>query len=145
MKTPDYQHMLDSLKPLLAGPPDLVHCEFNNLDHLAQATFAPVTEMATLYLPEESPPFYNNLGSFAEILTKQARGCLGVAYGCSIEHVQDMSLGKGVKGKAYLLAIGWQSIEAHVLFKKTHAFKRCLELLKEARGSEIHHVKFQGN
>ncbi|KAI5202802.1 hypothetical protein E4T39_04483 [Aureobasidium subglaciale] len=135
-----YQHMLKSLEPIMDGPPQLLHFKLGSRDHLASALMAPVTELATLYLPTETSSFHSDLGAFAKILIGYSEG---FSYSFSIEDVEHKSLGAGVKGKACQLAIGWSSISAHLAFKHTDAFRKGLEYLKDARGSEIHHTTFR--
>jgi hypothetical protein len=134
--------MLKSLEPILDGSPQLVHFEPKGSRDLTAAVSAPVTEIATIFLLEKTESFNDNLSSFAKILDEHAEGFMGCAHSYILEDVQHESLGVGVKGKACLLAIGWSSISAHVAFKKTSAFQRGLELLSDARGSEIHHTIF---
>ncbi|TIA35177.1 hypothetical protein D6C83_06723 [Aureobasidium pullulans] len=144
MDSPQYQPFLDTLSPLLAGQPQLVHFELKSAaDDLAAAVSAPVTELATIFLTEKTQSFYDNVGSFADILRDHTEGFLGISYSWCIEDVEHECLGEGFKGKACILAIGWSSIDAHLAFKQTDAFRRGLEFLRGARGSEIHHTIFQ--
>lgn len=134
--------MLKSLEPILDGSPQLVHFELESPSDLTAAVSAPVTEIATVFLLEKTESFDDNLSSFAKIVVEHAEGALGCARSWILEDVQHESLGEGVNGRACLLAIGWSSISAHLAFKKTSAFAKGLELLKDARGSEIHHTIF---
>jgi len=134
--------MLKSLEPILDGSPQLVHFELKSPSDLAAAVSAPVTEIATIFLLDKAESFDDNLSSFAEILAKHAEGFRGCAHSWILEDVQHESLGPGVKGRACIMAIGWSSIAAHLAFKKTSAFQKGLELLSDARGSEIHHTIF---
>ncbi|KAK6001742.1 hypothetical protein QM012_002232 [Aureobasidium pullulans] len=139
---PVYRQMLESLEPILGGSPQLVHFELECPNDLAAAICAPVTELATLFLPGEMVSFDDNMNSFAAILTERAEGFMGCTFSWIIEDVEHGSLGPGVKGKAYILAIGWSSISAHAAFKQTSAFQKGLDLFKDALGSEIHHTTF---
>ncbi|KAG9524302.1 hypothetical protein KCV07_g2011, partial [Aureobasidium melanogenum] len=142
-KLPVYGQMLQSLETILDGSPQLVHFELRRpSDLLTAAISAPVTELATLFLPEKMTSFDDNLGSFAKILVEHAEGFVGCAFSWIIEEVEHESFGPGVKGRACILAIGWSSISAHTTFKETGAFKKGLELFKDATGSEIHHTTF---
>jgi hypothetical protein len=134
--------MLKSLEPILDGSPQLVHFELESPSDLTAAVSAPVTEIATVFLLDKTESFDNNMNSFARILDEHAEGFLGCARSWILEDVQHESLGAGVKGKAYILAIGWSSISAHLAFKKTSAFEQALELWKDALGSGIHHTIF---
>lgn len=134
--------MLKSLEPILDGSPRLVHFELESPSDLTAAVSAPVTEIATVFLLDKTESFDNNMNSFARILDEHAEGFLGCAHSWILEDVEHESLGAGVKGKAYILAIGWSSTSAHLAFKKTSAFEKALELWKDALGSEIHHTIF---
>ncbi|KAI4744337.1 hypothetical protein E4T44_15121 [Aureobasidium sp. EXF-8845] len=134
--------MLKSLEPILDGSPQLVHFELESPSDLAAAASAPVTEIATIFLLEKTESFDGNLSLFAKILDENAEGFRGCAHSWILEDVQHESLGAGVDGRACLMAIGWSSTSAHLAFKRTSAFQKGLELLSDARGSEIHHTIF---
>jgi hypothetical protein len=134
--------MLKSLEPILDGSPQLVRFELESPSDLAAAVSAPVTEIATIFLLEKTKLFDGNLSSFAKILDEDAEGFTGCAHSWILEDVQHESLGAGVNGRACLMAIGWSSVSAHLAFKGTSAFQKGLELLSDARGSEIHHTIF---
>jgi hypothetical protein len=134
--------MLKSLEPILDGSPQLVHFELESPSDLAAAVSAPVTEVATIFLLEKTESFDGNLSLFARILDENAEGFRGCAHSWILEDVQHESLGAGVNGRACLMAIGWSSVSAHLAFKRTSAFQKGLELLSDARGSEIHHTIF---
>jgi len=134
--------MLKSLEPILDGSPQLDHFELKSPSNLTAAVSAPVTEIATVFLLEKTKSFDENLSSFAKIVDEHAEGASGCAHSWILEDVQHESLGAGVNGRACLLAIGWSSISAHLAFKETSAFRKGVELLKNARGSEIHHTIF---
>ena len=139
---PVYTQMLKALGPVLGGSPQLVHVELKSPSDLTAAISAPVTELATLFLPKKMSSFDDNMSSFSKILTEHAEGFLGCAYSWIIEDVEHESFGPGIKGRACLLAIGWSSVTAHATFKKTVAFQENLELFQDARASEIHHTTF---
>lgn len=134
--------MLQSLRTILDGSPQLTHFELANPSDLTAAISAPVTELATLFLPEKMSSFDDNLGSFAKILKEHAEGFMGCTYSWIMEDVEHESFGPGIKGRACILSIGWSSISAHTAFKETSAFKQALGLFRDATGSEIHHTTF---
>ena len=50
---------------------------------------------------------------------------------------------EGKKGKAYVGVLGWESVEAHMSFRETQAFKDIIHLLRDdPLGLEVHHTKF---
>lgn len=133
--------MLKSLEAILAGPPQLLHFNFNTTGDLKGSMTAPVTQLATFFLPDKSSAFDSNLHSFAQVLEENAEGFLGVVHGWSIEPVEHEGLGAGIKGRSCLLSIGWRSTGAHMAFKDTEAFQRCSRYWEEAKGVELHHTK----
>ena len=134
--------MLESLKAILAGPPQLLDFDFEATGDLKGSISAPVTQLATFFLPDKSSAFDSNLRSFARVLKESAEGFVGVVHGWSIESVEHEGLSAGIRGRSCSLAIGWQSMEAHVAFKDTKAFQRCSRYWEEAKGVELHHTKF---
>lgn len=106
MDSPQYQPFLDTLSPLLAGQPQLVHFEIKSAaDDLAAAVSAPVTELATIFLTEKTQSFYDNLGSFADILRDHTEGFLGISYSWCIEDVEHECLGEGLRGRRVSLLL----------------------------------------
>ena len=81
-----------------------------------------------------------NTQKFAEVLSKNAEGFLGMTSGWSVEDVEHEKLGAGQKGKIFALALGWESVDAHMKATKTQAFKDNIHLLGEAKTIEMHHV-----
>ena len=50
---------------------------------------------------------------------------------------------EGVKGKAVVVAIGWQSVDVHMAFRKTEAFSKNIHLLRStAKSIDMKHVVF---
>lgn len=145
MKSTEYAPMLEHLKALLSGAPSIYHFEFSSSGFIS-ATSAPVTELATFYLDSKSSSFESNARKFEEAVEGgSVEGYLGSSSGWSVEEVEHEKLGAGSKGKAYMLAIGWQSKEAHMAFRETETFKNNIGLLREGpKGAEMHHVAFKG-
>jgi hypothetical protein len=80
---------------------------------LSTALSAPVTELATFYF-EGAPPkdHLEGVHKFRQLAEeKKWEGYLGSAAGITYEEVER----EGVKGKAAVLAIGWTSVDAHMV------------------------------
>ena len=57
--------------------------------------------------------------------------------------VEDLEY-KGVKGKGYMLAISWTSVEHHIKAMEREDVMECLPLIgSAAEHVEMHHVKFR--
>ena len=73
------------------------------------------------------------------MISENADGFKGSAGGWVIEDVEY----KGKKGKAYVSTIGWESVQAHMTFRETAAFKENIGLIREKPlGVEVHHTEF---
>ena len=113
---------------------------------------APVTEFFVTYFT----PDYSNESSYSSAFSKwtdvaksSSDGVQGSAYGWSygsdLEAKEPSGKSKfgGAKGKAFIGAIGWSSLDAHSAFKGTGAFKENIGSLREGpAGADLFHVKF---
>jgi hypothetical protein len=101
-----------------------------------------VTEVATfIFGPDGAPSGYGaGVEKFgAAIETAGVPGFLGAAYGFTIEEVEH----DGNKGKAAVLTVGWDSVDAHLQFRETQTFKDHIHLLRNGTvTAEMHHVQF---
>ena len=122
------------------GAPQVSHVDFETAGGLRSALGAPVTEIATFYCEgEPGGEWKGNAAEAGEWLEREAgkAGFVGAAYGVTHEEVEY----KGVKGKAAVVVIGWESVEAHMSFRETQTFKENIGLLRgEAKAIEMHHV-----
>lgn len=137
--------MLDRLGSLMSSAPELVHFEVSSSATQARAFNAPITELVLVYLDGSSSTIEANLQKFADALEKDAQAPVGGVYlsGYSVEEVEHEKLDGG-KGKVILMAIGWQSLEAHMAFRDTAAFKENVGLLRDGpKALAMHHVKMQ--
>lgn len=134
-----YQPFIAKLKPILGGAISVQHQDMK--PDLQAALKAPVTEVATFYF-DGSPPSdaYESTKKFIEICEKDAAAKVsGWAYGITQEEIEK----DGVKGYGAVLAIGWETVEAHMEFRTTEVFKENVHLLRQnAKGIEMHHVRF---
>jgi heme-degrading monooxygenase HmoA len=139
----------DSYKPfaqkflsLAGGKPTIVHADFEPHSALEAAVAAPVTEVATFVFEGAIPDGYaSGLEAFRSAAETQAAssGYKGASFGFVKEEVEV----DGVKGPAAVLAIGWESIDAHLAFRETQTFKDNIHHLRTGvKASSIHHVQF---
>jgi len=124
---------------VMAGMPNLHHVRFSA--SVVEVVVAPITEMLTLHLPAdvEKSSFESIWERFIDITSKNSNGYLGNTGGWVVE---DLAY-DGQPGKAYVAVIGWESIQAHMAYRETQAFK---DIISEVRGVTtgrvVHHTKF---
>lgn len=136
-----YGPFFDRVGSIVGGAGSIVHADFKPPGGLAKCFSAPVTEIATFYFEGEPPADYiDGVHQFNQTTQKEGiPGYLGVAVGKTYEEVER----EGVKGKAMVVAIGWQSVEAHTDYRSTQSFKDNIHLLRSsAKKIEMHHVAF---
>lgn len=122
------------LEALLSDPPHLYHVHFKT--PFNKPASAPVTEMVALYFAPDYKPsdFDPDFGKFTAVLEKSAEGYRGSAGGWVVEELEY----DGQKGKAFVAAIGWDSIDAHKAYRETEAFSNSIGALRAAtRGIDL--------
>lgn len=131
---------------IVDGTPDIHHVRFS-LGDVSSACSAPVTEMLTIYLPSsKSAPSPDEFESsvwnpFITTLSRHAEGFVGHAGGHVVEEVEC----RGETGlRAYVAAIGWESVEKHMAYRETEAFKESIVGVRaKASGLSVHHTSFR--
>ncbi|CZS89856.1 uncharacterized protein RAG0_01093 [Rhynchosporium agropyri] len=103
-------------------------------------TTAPVIEFVTFL--DTTPSFPSNVSKFMSAVGIPD-GCYGGVWGESIE----TDIGKHedgiLKGRVVVLAVGWESKDAHLRFTETEKFNENIGLLGEGLGGvEMFHVPF---
>ena len=110
---------------------------------------APITALVTFYgFPSNEEAVTNKMFRKMyegwERLVKEAPGHLATAAGFTLEDVDGPSGDKVEKAKAFMVVIGWDSIDSHTSFRETEAAKMAFAQLKQQSGSvEVHHVEFK--
>ncbi|KAI9738796.1 MAG: hypothetical protein M1834_008303 [Cirrosporium novae-zelandiae] len=145
MASPEYGPFGGEFGSIMGGP---VHVHHRNMQpHPPIAPFsAPVTELCTFFLapdisPEAQKKYEAEMKSFAEVIEKHAKGCKGTSMGWVMEQMSHGNLGKT---KAHTLAVGWESVEAHMAYRETKEFQDSIKPVRElVKGAEVHHVKLQ--
>lgn len=142
MAAEEYKPFLNRFLTIANGKPTMVHADLKPEGDLSRALSAPVTEVATFYFGGQAPPDYlEGVLKFRDILNKeQSDGFLGAAAG--VTHEDDVER-EGVKGKAAVLLIGWESVDKHMAFRESSTFKENIGLLRNGASKiEMHHVQF---
>lgn len=119
----------------------MVHVDFLPEGASDKVFGAPMTEVAMAYYDGAVPAEYVDvvLAFGKRIAREGVEGCLGMVVGITHEDVQM----EEVKGKAALVCLGWQSIEAHTKFWGTPVFQESIEGLRgQSRKVEMHHTAF---
>jgi len=123
-----YKPFLDYFGNILGGPGKAHHARFTPNPPIAalSGSTSPTTEIVTNWFPtsysqEDQSKFVKNVNSFVFVLEKQAKNYRASAGGWVDEDI-DIP-GTDEKGKVYVLLVGWTSVEAHMEFRDTQAFK----------------------
>uniref|UniRef100_L2FF46 Uncharacterized protein n=1 Tax=Colletotrichum fructicola (strain Nara gc5) TaxID=1213859 RepID=L2FF46_COLFN len=100
---------------------------------------APVTEVLTLFFPAElEEPAKEELSKQLEVFKVKALDTSsdfkGIAYGWSKENDVPITSEDGKAGNLLVAFIGWPSVEAHLKFRETEAFRDNIGLLREMKG-----------
>jgi hypothetical protein len=98
---------------------------------------APVTEMLSFYGLADSTQLDGATSVFGPLIEyiRGTEGCIGIIAAPTTQY------GDGVDEKRYLIAIGWESVEAHEKGKKPEGFAKLpMALWKKV---EMHHVKWE--
>lgn len=138
MASASYPPFLEKFKTIMAGPPQFMHIPFEG--DLSAACSAPVTELATFYFDGTPPANYaRGVHDFIQtcVDAKPAQKLYGYATGVCEEEVER----EGVRGKAGVLVVGWESVEAHMEFRKNEVFVKNAPGMRQGAGSiEVHHT-----
>ena len=122
----------------MAAPPAFMHIDFEG--SLSDALKAPVTELATFYFQDGTPDDYKkNVHDFIQLCIKETPNTKVYGYATGITH--EVIERDGVKGKGGVLAVGWDSVEQHMEFRKTEVFQNNAGTMRQgAGGIEVHHT-----
>ncbi|THV47662.1 hypothetical protein BGAL_0296g00020 [Botrytis galanthina] len=121
--TPAFQEMLAQVKPNLTAPPNLIIIEFKPYAP-KEVIDAHFVQMLTI---EQGASSEDDLRAQVTKF-KDLDGCTGVASGLSKDDVDG-------KGKVFVAAVGWESLEASEKAKESNVVV--------LSGAESHHVNFR--
>lgn len=131
----------DRITKRSSGSARMHHVDFSPYAEFTKAVAAPVTEVAMLYYAGTPPAdCMDGLGEMRQVFVKhQIPGWRALAGGITHE---DAEYG-GVKGRAVVLVIGWQSIQQHMAWRATQLYADTLHLWpRGAKKLEMHHTAF---
>jgi heme-degrading monooxygenase HmoA len=112
------------------------HAEFRT--PFSTAAAAPIVEMLTLYFPSDvdQAMVESTLITFIQTIVDNAKGFVGYTTGWVAEEVEHEKI-EG-KARAYAVAIGWESLEAHMAYRDTQTFKDDIVKVRAiAKGSTV--------
>ena len=121
--SPIYSSVVDLFGEILSGPAQIHHV--SRTPHspapALSSTHSPVTECLKLYFPTDfdTSPFDSAWIIFHKALEEKAEGFKAASAGWVIEELDH----EGEKCKAWAGFIGWDSIDAHMKYRETEAFK----------------------
>ena len=146
--SPEYGPFTKNFMTILDGGVSLHHAHFDPHPPAAALSRAPITERMTFYFAgdmseSDMNSWDKNLKKLIKVLEDHAgEGYKGASAGWIVEELEHESI-EG-KAKAVTGVIGWESIEAHMEFRKHPAYQESVGSLGSGiKGSEMHHVKFQ--
>lgn len=134
-----FKPVIDKMGTILGGSAKAYHARFD--PHPATAalskTTSPATEIVTMWFPtsyslEDREKVVQRVKSFVTVLEEEATTYTACAGGWVDEEI-DVP-GEEEKGEAYVFLVGWTSVEAHLDFQKTQAFKDNIHYIMEAKG-----------
>lgn len=85
-----------------------------------------------MYTQEDQNKVLQDVKTFLSILEEKAKGCKGSAVGWVDEEIE--LPGEDGKWKAFLLLVGWDSVESHTEFQSSQAFKDNIHHVLGAKG-----------
>ena len=145
-KSAPYGLFLEQLGTLQDGDIDLHHVHFSPhppSNAMAMKT-VPASQCFILYLAldVDQKSYEENIQEFVKTLEERAKGFKGCTMGWVVEELEHENV-EG-KCKAYAGAIGWDSVQAHMAFKETQAYKDNVHLFDTGlKASEVYHVRFR--
>ena len=125
---------------IIDGPLTMYHANFKpHPPTAALGAASPFTEVLTSYHEKEDESYDSKFNQLIKVIQENGGRLKAASGGWIIEDVEY----KGKKGKAYMGVLGWESVEAHMSFRETQAFKDNTHLARSSPlGLEVHHTKF---
>lgn len=120
----------------MSGPVQMRHAEFRA--PMTTAAVAPIVEMLTLYFPNDVDQTNADITliNFIQTIVDNAKGFVGYTTGWVAEELEHEKI-EG-KARAYTVAIGWESLEAHMVYRDTQTFKDDIMKVRAiAKGSTV--------
>lgn len=120
-QTEAYLPFVQKIGTIMSGPVQMRHAEFRA--PMITAAVAPIVEMLTLYFPDHvnRTNVDTTLLDFIQTIVENAKGFVGYTTGWVVEELEHEKIDG--KARAYAVAIGWESLEAHMAYRDTQTFK----------------------
>ncbi|KAK7740593.1 hypothetical protein SLS62_011093 [Diatrype stigma] len=150
--SPAYAPFAEKLGPVLAAPPVLYHVAFAPAHppvlRNSSAAKSAVTELLHLYFPagdaftaDQVAGVARDVQTFLDrLLPEHVAGITGeVAAGWALEEIDY----KGEKARAFVAAVGWESLEAHHKYRDTEHFAKSIPLIRGLaglKGADMFHL-----
>lgn len=115
----------------------LMHVDFTS--SIKGPCSAPFTEVVYYYVPAVSEELEKAWHTFVDnTRANKPKGLHDVASGWMREEVEHENFAAGVKGRAFVALVGWDSPEDHVRYRETEEFKKdILETRKHVKGVQM--------
>lgn len=118
-----------ALSFVTGAPGSLVIKHVNFHTPVAEVAAAPVVEMLLMYVPlEAGDEVPTGVQEFLDIARVNAKGLVKAAHGWVVEELEHEKF-EG-KAKGYYAAIGWESVDVHMAYRETQAFKDSIPALR---------------
>ena len=141
-KSPNYGAFNKHLFTIIDGSIDMFHVNFVPHPPLSNV-LSSITEVITCYFETHDPEYDGNVNKLVDAMKEKAEGFKTASKGWVIEDVEHEKIGSGKKGKAFVIVFGWDSVEAHMKFRETQAFKDNVHCLREGSlARAVHHTAF---
>jgi heme-degrading monooxygenase HmoA len=149
MSSDSYAAFGGKLMSLLDGVEGVSHA--NLTPHPPSAALSekssPATELLTVYFPKDyssaqQEKFAADFKQLEQAIKENGKDhYVASAGGWCVEEEVVNPANKEIKGKAFFAAIGWRSVQHHLDFRNTSAFKENIHLLRGAEGLLGLHVE----
>lgn len=123
---------------MMDGAPNLYHAHFDPYPPTVAISDvgSMVTEFLTMYFPTDysaadQAKLESDLKQFGEVVKGSSDDFKAAVGGWVVEELDDPKSSE--KRKAYVLLIGWTSVQAHLSYRETQTFKDNIHLLRGAK------------
>lgn len=137
---------MEEVLSLAAGPPSLHHVKFEPHPPSDGLKLGGATEVLSVYFPanystDDMKTFDTNIKAFAEIVKDTSPDAKAIVGGWGVEEVDIPDTDE--KGIVYVAFVAWTSVQKHLEYRETQAFKDSIHLLrgaKDLKGVKVFHV-----
>ncbi|EXJ70199.1 uncharacterized protein A1O5_06267 [Cladophialophora psammophila CBS 110553] len=138
MNADAYRPFVERIGTIVAGAAKAYHAQLRPHPPVAALsnTTSPITEVVTMWFPNTYPQkdqdnVTEDVENFISIFENHAHNYTASAAGWVDEEIDIPGMEE--RGKAYVLLVGWTSVEAHMQFRETQAFKDSIHFVMGAK------------